>query len=224
MYIIQNNNKYSELQESFDFPHFENVNQNKVSIQLYPGNIRFSVYIIERGQFLPFTCNSTNFDYISNDFKQKSPNLNNLSKSSEGRINIEPGYPRFARDINVFKVSLKTLQLVVRIFIKLTNCIFSVVSGYDFLSIQKPDMNNYRLASIHAKLKSLDEWLRNRLRYCIWHDWKNPERKRKNLIRLGIKQGQAHALSRTNMGGGAVAQSPILGTTITLARVRRTVS
>jgi group II intron reverse transcriptase/maturase len=29
-------------------------------------------------------------------------------------------------------------------------------------------VNNYRLASITAKLKSLDEWLRNRLRYCIW--------------------------------------------------------
>jgi len=29
-------------------------------------------------------------------------------------------------------------------------------------------VNNYRLASIHAKLKAIDEWLRNRLRYCIW--------------------------------------------------------
>jgi len=82
-------------------------------------------------------------------------------------------------------------------------------------------VNNYRLASIHSKLKTLDEWLRNRLRYCIWHDWKKPERRRKNLIRLGIDQGQAYAWSRTNMGGWAVAQSPILGTTITLSRLRR---
>ena len=82
-------------------------------------------------------------------------------------------------------------------------------------------VNNFRLASIQLKLKSLDEWLRNRLRYCIWHDWKKPERKRKNLIRLGIEQGQAYAWSRTNMGGWAVAQSPILRTTITLSRLRR---
>ena len=54
-------------------------------------------------------------------------------------------------------------------------------------------VNNYRMASIHAKLKKLDEWLRNRLRYCIWSDWKKPERKRKNLIRLGIPPGQAYA-------------------------------
>lgn len=52
-------------------------------------------------------------------------------------------------------------------------------------------VNNYRLASITAKLKPLDGWLGNRLRYCIWHDWKKPERKRKNLIRLGV--GQDHA-------------------------------
>jgi hypothetical protein len=82
-------------------------------------------------------------------------------------------------------------------------------------------VNNYRMASIYTKLKALDEWLRNRLRYCIWHDWKKPERKRKNRLRLGVRQGQAFAWSRTNMGGWAVAQSPILGTTITIARLRK---
>lgn len=49
-------------------------------------------------------------------------------------------------------------------------------------------INNYRLVSISSKLKSLDEWLRNRLRYCIRPDSyreEKPERKRKNLIKLG---------------------------------------
>lgn len=82
-------------------------------------------------------------------------------------------------------------------------------------------MNNYRLANIYAKVKKLDEWLRNRLRYCIWHDWKKLERKRKNLIRLGIEDGQAYAWSRTRMGGWAVAQSPILRATITISRLKR---
>lgn len=82
-------------------------------------------------------------------------------------------------------------------------------------------MNNYRLTNIYAKVKKLDEWLRNRLRYCIWHDWKKLERKRKNLIRLGIEEGQAYAWSRTRMGGWAVTQSPILRTTITISRLKR---
>ena len=52
-------------------------------------------------------------------------------------------------------------------------------------------------------------------------DWKKPETKRKNLIRLGVEQGMAYAWSRTRMGGWAVAQSPILITTVTLSRLRR---
>lgn len=87
--------------------------------------------------------------------------------------------------------------------------------------IWKGWVNNFRLASIHAKLKKIDEWLRNRLRYCIWHHWKRPERKRKNLIRLGLDKNRAYAYSRTRTGGWAVAQSPILGSTVTLSRLRK---
>ena len=82
-------------------------------------------------------------------------------------------------------------------------------------------INYFKLASIQSKLKKLEEWLRNRLRYCIWHHWKKPERKRKNLIRLGIKHEMAYAWSRTRMGGWAVACSPILRTTITIKRLKR---
>jgi group II intron reverse transcriptase/maturase len=82
-------------------------------------------------------------------------------------------------------------------------------------------LNYFRLGSIYGKLRDLDGWLGNRLRYCIWHDWKKPERRRKNLIRLGVPTGQAYAWSRSRMGGWAVAQSPILVTTITLERLRK---
>lgn len=82
-------------------------------------------------------------------------------------------------------------------------------------------VNYYKYASISQKLKDIDSWLRNRLRYCIWHDWKKPERKRKNLIRLGVKPEIAYAWSRTRMGGWATAQSPILITTITISRLNK---
>ncbi len=58
-------------------------------------------------------------------------------------------------------------------------------------------LNYFRMASITGKLKDLDSWIRNRLRYCIWADWKKPERKRKNLIRLGVDQAHAYSWSRT---------------------------
>lgn len=82
-------------------------------------------------------------------------------------------------------------------------------------------LNYFRMASIQGKLKEMDGWLRNRLRYCIWHHWKKPERRRKNLILLGVDPDQAYQWSRTRMGGWAVAQSPILVTTITLERLRK---
>ena len=57
---------------------------------------------------------------------------------------------------------------------------------------------------MYEKLSQLDGWLRNRIRHCIWHHWnlakrshdrreKQPERKRKNLIRLGVEHNQAYA-------------------------------
>lgn len=79
-------------------------------------------------------------------------------------------------------------------------------------------LNYFRMASIQGKLKEIDGWLRNRLRYCIWHHWNRselelmtegsnkPERKRKNLIRLGVEQEMAYQWSRSRMGGWAIAQ------------------
>ena len=76
----------------------------------------------------------------------------------------------------------------------------------------------------------------------VWHDWrtdrsrkgeclediqeKEPladgrERKRKNLICLGVKEGVAYAWSRIRRGGWAIGQSPILGTTIKVSLLKR---
>jgi RNA-directed DNA polymerase len=82
-------------------------------------------------------------------------------------------------------------------------------------------VNYFRMANIHGKLRDIDSWVRNRLRYCIWHDWKKPERRRKNFIRLGIDQDHAYAWSRTRMGGWRVAQSPMMLTTITKERLAK---
>ena len=59
--------------------------------------------------------------------------------------------------------------------------------------IQRGWLNYFRGTSIQGKLRDIDGWLRNRLRYCIWTDWKKPERKRENLMRLGIDKDHAYA-------------------------------
>jgi RNA-directed DNA polymerase len=92
-----------------------------------------------------------------------------------------------------------------------------------FDPIQRGWLNYFRLANIGSKLQRIDSWLRNRIRYCIWsrpRREKKPERKRKNLIQLGVPYGKAYAYSRTRKGGWAIAQSPILQTTITTTEAR----
>ncbi|PRY85029.1 group II intron reverse transcriptase/maturase, partial [Marinilabilia salmonicolor] len=42
--------------------------------------------------------------------------------------------------------------------------------------IQRGWLNAFKYANIKGKLAELDGWLRNRLRYCIWHHWKKLER------------------------------------------------
>jgi group II intron reverse transcriptase/maturase len=82
-------------------------------------------------------------------------------------------------------------------------------------------INAFKYASMQNKLIQIDGWLRNRIRYCIWHHWKKPNKKMRSLIRLGVNSGMAYAWSRSRLGGWAIAQSPILGTTITVSRLRK---
>jgi RNA-directed DNA polymerase len=121
----------------------------------------------------------------------------------------------------VCEKSWKTLKLKVKAITKKTMPMSFDERVQKLKEITKGWLNYFRMASIYGKLKELDGWIRNRLRYCIWHHWKKRERKRKNLIRLGVDSEHAFSWSRTRMGGWAVAQSPILGTTITLSRLHK---
>jgi RNA-directed DNA polymerase len=76
-------------------------------------------------------------------------------------------------------------------------------------------VNYFRKGTGYQKFKTLDAWLRHRLRYCIWHDWKKPKKREKSLIKLGVEPSKAAGYARTQMGGWAVAQSPIMKTTVT---------
>lgn len=82
-------------------------------------------------------------------------------------------------------------------------------------------LNYFKHAKMRPKLKCLDSWVRSRLRYCIWHDWKKPDKRKRSFIRLGVKPGNAYAWSRSRMGGWAIAQSPMMRTTITLSRLKQ---
>ena len=60
-----------------------------------------------------------------------------------------------------------------------------------------------------------------RLRYCIWKQWKKPDKRKRAYIQMGIPAGRAYSWSRSRKGGWAVARSPMMKTTITLNRLKR---
>lgn len=47
-------------------------------------------------------------------------------------------------------------------------------------------VNYFRLAEMRIFLKETDEWLRSRIRMCIWKYWKRVRTRFKNLWQCGI--------------------------------------
>lgn len=70
----------------------------------------------------------------------------------------------------------------------------------------------YHLANMKRLLLETDEWLRHRIRMCIWKAWKKPKTRVKNLIKCGVPKWQAYEWGNTRLGYWRVACSPILHT------------
>ncbi|MEL6143517.1 MAG: group II intron maturase-specific domain-containing protein [Bacteroidota bacterium] len=79
----------------------------------------------------------------------------------------------------------------------------------------------FKLGTGYQKLKDLDSWIRCRLRYCIWKQWKKPKRRYRAFIQLGVNHEWAKKFAGSRMGGWAIACSPIMKVTVTEERLRR---
>ena len=82
-------------------------------------------------------------------------------------------------------------------------------------------LNYFKEATGQEKLRNLDAWIRCRLRYCIWKSWKKPKRRIRAFIQLGLPRFRARQYGYSRMSGWAIACSPIMGTTVTEARLRK---
>ena len=80
-------------------------------------------------------------------------------------------------------------------------------------------VNYFALADGANRLQSIDEWLRRRLRACIWKQWKRIRTKFKNLQRLGLDKQKAWEFANTRKSYWRTANSPILKRTITNHRL-----
>ena len=77
----------------------------------------------------------------------------------------------------------------------------------------------FKLADMKGLLQRTDEWLRRRIRMCIWKWWKNVKTRFKNLIRCGIDKNKAWMWANTRKGYWHTAGSFIMSTTVTNDRL-----
>ena len=68
----------------------------------------------------------------------------------------------------------------------------------------------YHLANMKRFLMETDEWLRRRLRMCIWKSWKRVKTRIANLIKCGIDKYQAYLWGNSRLGYWRIAGSYIL--------------
>lgn len=78
----------------------------------------------------------------------------------------------------------------------------------------------YHLAHMKRLLLETDEWLRRRIRMCIWKSWKNPKTRISNLIRCGIPKGKAYEWGYTRLGYWRIADSWVTHSSMTNERLR----
>ena len=79
----------------------------------------------------------------------------------------------------------------------------------------------YHLANMKSFLLKTDEWLRRRIRMCIWKSWKKIRTKVANLIKCGIDKNIAYQWGNTRKSYWYTAKSKILQIPITNERLCR---
>lgn len=61
-------------------------------------------------------------------------------------------------------------------------------------------VNYFRLADTKTTFAALDSWIRRRLRWVIWRQWKRPRTRVRNLIRRGLTQPDARRAAYSGRG------------------------
>lgn len=79
----------------------------------------------------------------------------------------------------------------------------------------------YKLADCGTFLKELDKWIRFRIRMCLWKSWKVPQKRIRELAKLGMDKWKAYCNGNTRKGYCRVAHSGILQGTLTNTELER---
>ena len=113
-------------------------------------------------------------------------------------------------EIRIHEKSIKRFKEKIKFY---TNRNRGISMEYRILKlnqIMRGWINYYGIANARGKLEKLDQWIRRRLRACIWKQWKKISTKYRNLVKLGINKYKAWEYANTRKGYWRISNSPIL--------------
>ena len=79
----------------------------------------------------------------------------------------------------------------------------------------------FKLNEAVGMVRSLDMWVRSRIRQCYWKQWKFPRTRVRMLMRHGVPQHEACQWGNTRKGYWRISLSPILKTALTNSFLKR---
>jgi RNA-directed DNA polymerase len=82
-------------------------------------------------------------------------------------------------------------------------------------------VNYFKIGSMKRLCERLDSNIRYRLRMCIWKQWKTPQNRAKNLIKLGISKKYAWSTAYTGARIAYVCQRGAMNIAVTKERLIR---
>ena len=76
-------------------------------------------------------------------------------------------------------------------------------------------INYFKIADIKSLLKTVDQWMRRRIRMVYWKQWKKVRTRLSQLISLGIGKSKAWEFANTRKGYWRISNSPIMSRSLT---------
>jgi RNA-directed DNA polymerase len=67
----------------------------------------------------------------------------------------------------------------------------------------------FALAETPSVVEDLDEWVRRRLRLCLWRQWRRVRTRYRELRRLGVSERYVHVLANTRRGPWRIAEGAL---------------
>ena len=119
--------------------------------------------------------------------------------------------------IRVDAKSIKRLKAKLKLLTSRSNGWSMDARIYRLNQVIRGWVNYFSLADMRKLCRTLDEWLRRRLRMIYWKQWKKVKTKHANLVRLGIPVRKAWEYANTRKGYWHTANSWILSRTLTNA-------